>query len=111
MWGARLHQARTNDSYYTFCSCVIIRPSADRLGLWDAACVANGALDAQGVIDGAPPRLGVLCWDLSQLDVDANLVLPHVLWDVCNDDVLVDGCLCPFTFVSKIGVGFTVETP
>ena len=72
----------------------LVPPDADRLGLWDAACVATGALDAQGVIDGAPPCLGVLCWDLSQLDVDANLVLPHVLWYVCHDDVLVNGCLC-----------------
>ena len=49
----------------------LVPPDADRLDLWDAACVATGALDAQGVIDGAPPRLGVLCCDLSQLDVDA----------------------------------------
>ena len=82
----------------------LVSPDVSRLGLWDAACEANGAngdLDVQGVVDGAPPCLGVLRFDVDVVpsyltlpDVDVNLVLLHVLWDVCHGDVLVDGSLC-----------------
>ena len=77
--------------------------AADCLGLCDAEGVANGALGAQGVVNGTPPRLDVvpLCWNvngvqsyLSTPDGNVNLVRLHVQWDVCRADDPVDGCLC-----------------